>query len=251
MTETVHINVGGMTCAACQSHVQRALERAPGVKTAAVNLMTGEATVAFDPEAVQPAALVEAIVDTGYEAKIPTLGRSAFEEQEEREREQVTEARELSIKAVVSLALGGVAMVLSMNCMDDVWARYLLLAIAVFVMTWAGGRIFSGAWSASRHGSADMNTLVALGAGAAVLYSLAVTLAPRFFAARGIVPDVYYEAAALILAFVLSGRALEARAKRRTMGALRKLVGLQAATARVLRDGIEKICPSRKCGAAT
>src|SRR5579863_4198115 len=165
MTETIHINVGGMTCAACQSHVQRALERAPGVKTAAVNLMTGEATVAFDPQAIQPAALVAAIVDTGYDAKIPAPGRDTFEEQEEREAEQIAEARELSIKAVVSLALGGVAMLLSMNRMDDPWARYVLLAIAVFVMTWVGGRIFSGAWTAARHGSADMNALVALGAG--------------------------------------------------------------------------------------
>ncbi|HLX42585.1 MAG TPA: heavy metal translocating P-type ATPase [Bryobacteraceae bacterium] len=239
MTETIHINVGGMTCAACQSHVQRALERSPGVKTAAVNLMTGEATVAFDPAAIQPSALVDAIVDTGYEAQLPAPGVTAFEEQEERERAQVAEARELGVKAIVSLALGGITMALSMRAMDDSIVRYILLAIAIFVMTWAGGRIFSGAWSAARHGSADMNALVALGTGAAFFYSLAVTLAPGFFKARGIMPDVYYEAAVLILAFVISGRALEARAKRQTTSALRKLIGLQASTARVFRDGIE------------
>jgi Cu+-exporting ATPase len=239
MTETIHINVGGMTCAACQSHVQRALERSPGVKTAAVNLMTGEATVAFDPAAIQPSALVDAIVDTGYEAQLPAPGVTAFEEQEERERAQVAEARELGVKAIVSLALGGIAMALSMRAMDDSIVRYILLAIAIFVMTWAGGRIFSGAWSAARHGSADMNALVALGTGAAFFYSLAVTVAPGFFKARGIMPDVYYEAAVLILAFVISGRALEARAKRQTTSALRKLIGLQASTARVFRDGIE------------
>jgi P-type Cu+ transporter len=248
MTETIHINVGGMTCAACQSHVQRALERSPGVKKAAVNLMTGEATVAFDPETIQPAALVDAIVDTGYEAQIPLPGRSAFEEQEERERAQVAEARELGIKAIVSLALGAIAMALSMRAMDDLLVRYVLLAIAVFVMIWAGGRIFSGAWTAARHGSADMNALVALGTGAAFLYSLAVTITPGYFRARGIAPDVYYEAAVLILAFVVSGRALEARAKRQTTSALRKLVGLQASTARVLRDRTEIDVPIAQVG---
>src|SRR5258708_4482902 len=199
MTETVHIHVGGMTCAACQAHVQRALEQSPGVKKAAVNLMTGDATVAFDPQATAPAALVDAILDTGYQARLPKAGRSAFEEQEERERAQAVEARELAVKAMVSLALGGIAMWLSMRAMHDPLIRYALLAMTVFVMTWAGGRIFMGAFIAARHGSADMNALIALGTGAAFLYSLAVTLAPGFFESRGLAADVYYEAAILIL----------------------------------------------------
>jgi P-type Cu+ transporter len=235
MTETVHIHVGGMTCAACQSHVQRALEQTPGVQTAAVNLMTGDATVAFDPSATGADALVEAIVDTGYEAQLPIAGRSAFEEQEERERAQMEEARELAIKAVASLALGAAAMFLSMRWMDNAGVRYVLLAITVFVMAWAGRQIYTGAWTAARHGSADMNALVALGTGAALVYSLAATVAPE----RIGVHDVYYESAVLILAFVLSGRALEARAKRQTTSALRKLIGLGASTARVARDGAE------------
>ncbi len=238
-TESVTITVGGMTCAACQSHVQRALERATGVKKAAVNLMTGQATVAFDPNATAPSALVDAILDTGYEAALPAAGQSAFEQQEESEQAQIREARELGIKAIVSLALGGIAMALSMRMMNDPWVRYLLLAITLFVMGWAGRRIYIGAWIAARHGSADMNALVALGTGAAFLYSLAVTVAPDFFEARGIMPDVYYEAAVLILAFVVSGRALESRAKRQTTSALRKLIGLQPSTARVERDGVE------------
>ncbi len=243
MTETIHIHVGGMTCAACQSHVQRALEQTPGVQTAAVNLMTGDATVAFDPSATGADALVEAIVDTGYEAQLPTAGRSAFEEQEERERDEVREARDLAIKAIVSLALGAVEMFpmfLSMRWKHDSGVRYALLAITVFVMTWAGRRIYTGAWTAARHGSADMNALVALGTGAAFLYSLAATVAPE----RLGVHDVYYESAVLILAFVLSGRALEARAKRQTTSALRKLIHLGATTARVARDGAEIDVPA-------
>jgi len=235
MTETIHIHVGGMTCAACQSHVQRALEQTPGVRTAAVNLMTGDATVAFDPGEVGADALVEAIVDTGYEAQLPAAGRSAFEEQEERERAQVEEARELAIKAVVSLALGAIAMFLSMRWMHEAGVRYILLAITVFVMAWAGRQIYTGAWTAARHGSADMNALVALGTEAAFLYSLAATVAPGRFG----VHDVYYESAVLILAFVLCGRALEARAKRQTTSALRKLIQLGSTTARVVRDAAE------------
>src|SRR6266404_4371023 len=177
MKESITITVGGMTCAACQSHVQRALQHAPGVEKASVNLMTGEATVAFDSKETAPAALVDAILETGYEARLPVTGRSAFEEQEEREREQAAEARELAIKAIVSLALGGIAMVLSMRAMGDRFTQYLLLAITVFVMIWAGRRIYAGAWTAARHGSADMNALVALGTLAAFVYSVAVTLA--------------------------------------------------------------------------
>ena len=243
MTETVHINVGGMTCAACQAHVQRALEGTPGVAKAAVNLMTGEATVVFDPQAVAPPALVEAVRETGYDAELPAPGRSGFEEQEERERAQVREARELGIKAIVSLVLGAGSMAVSMTFMESATLNWVLLAVTIFVMAWAGGRIYTGAWKAAVHGSADMNALIALGTGAAFLYSAAVTIAPGFFHARGIAGHVYYEAAILIVAFVVTGRALEARAKRQTTGALRKLIGLQAPTARVSRDGVEADLP--------
>jgi len=205
MSESVTITVDGMTCAACQSHVQRALEQTPGVEKAAVNLMTGQAMVAFDPKAVQVPALVEAIRDTGYEATFTPPGRSAFEEQEERERAQSEEARELGIKAILSLALGGIVMALSMGAMENSSVRWISLAITVFVMAWPGRKIYAGAWTAARHGSSDMNALVALGTGAAFLYSVAVTLAPGYFERHGVMPQVYYEAAVLILAFVAHG----------------------------------------------
>jgi Cu+-exporting ATPase len=243
MTETLRINVGGMTCAACQAHVQHALEETPGVEKAAVSLMTNEATVVFDPNTVAAPALIEAIRETGYEADLPTPGQTAFQEQEARERAEVAEARELSIKAVVSLALGGASMGLSMTFMDDTRVHWLLLGITVFVMAWAGRRIYSSAFAAARHGSSDMNTLVALGTGAAFVYSAAVTIVPGFFRARRIALDVYFEAAVLIVAFVVTGRAMEARSKRLTTGALRKLIGLQSPTARVSHDGAESEIP--------
>src|SRR5690348_6733787 len=127
MTETVHINVGGMTCAACQAHVQHALEETRGVEKAAVSLMTGEATVIFDPQIVEPPVLLEAIRETGYDAELPAPGQTAFEGQEERERAQIKEARELSVKAVVSLALGAAAMALSMKFMDNGPVNWALL----------------------------------------------------------------------------------------------------------------------------
>ena len=239
MTETVHIHVGGMTCAACQAHVQRALEKTPGVNRAAVNLMSGEATVVFDSQAVALPALVNAIRETGYDAELPSSGATDFEQQQQREQAQIGEARDLTIKAIASLLLGAASMWISMRFMQNEAVNWLLLGVTLFVMAWAGRGIFVGAFQAARHGSADMNALIALGTGAAFLYSTAVTVAPGFFRARGVPLHVYYEAAILILAFVVSGRALEARAKRQTTTALRKLIGLQPPTARISRDGVE------------
>ena len=240
MPESVTINVGGMVCAACQVHVQKALDQTKGVSKAAVNLMTGQAQVSFDPQIVEPEKLLEAIRDTGYEAQLPTGGQTAAQEQLHRDEEQSSEARDLAVKAGVSFVLGVAAMAAPKHWMHQSWFRYVLAAATVFVMSWAGRRIYAGAWKTTIHGSADMNALVALGTGAAFLYSLAVTIDPAFFEARSVAPDVYYEAAILILAFVTGGRAMEERAKRQTAGALRKLIGLQPSTANVLRDGAER-----------
>ncbi|HLH38703.1 MAG TPA: heavy metal translocating P-type ATPase [Bryobacteraceae bacterium] len=230
MIETINIHVEGMSCAACQAHVRRALEQTPGVKQATVNLMTAEARVAFDPKNTQPDALIDAIRESGYGAELEKSGA-------DREAEQSREARELARKAIVSLALGGASMAFSM--LRTAPAHYVLLAIALFVMIWAGGRIYAAAWSAARHASADMNTLVALGTMGAFVYSLAATFAPAAFH----VSDVYYESAVWIVAFILTGRALEARARRQTTSALRELVRLQPAVARVSREGREVDVP--------
>jgi Cu+-exporting ATPase len=118
-----------------------------------------------------------------------------------------------------------------------------LLAVTLLVMTWAGRHFYTRAWAAFRHHSADMNTLVAVGTGAAFLYSVVATVAPAVFTTRGLMPDVYYEAVIIIIALILTGNAFEARAKRRTAVALRALVQLQPATARVVRDGVEADLP--------
>ena len=243
MTESVTINVEGMVCAACQSHVQKALDETRGVSKAAVNLMTGQAQVSFDPAVIEPEKLIEAIRDTGYEAELPEAGLGAVQEQQQREIDQSTETRDLAVKAAVSFLLGAAAMAAPEHWMHQSSFRYALAAATLFVMVWAGRRIYTGAWKTVLHGSPDMNALVALGTGAAFFYSLAVTIDPGFFTARAVAPDVYYEAAILILAFVTAGRAMEERAKRQTAGALRKLIHLQPSTATVIRQGVESAVP--------
>ena len=272
-TGSVRIPVSGMTCAACSSRVQRTLQKQPGVADATVNLMMKTATVRFDPGVVTPERLVEAIETTGYGAQLASPDQSAFEEQEARDRATAEEFRELKTKAIVSGVAGVLAMVVAMPLMAgnqahggvvaDPFMRWAmesltpalravapwlyavpaaaiswgLLLMTVGVMAWAGRHFYTRAWAAFRHHSADMNTLVAVGTGAAFLYSVLATVAPGLFIARGMAPDVYYEAVVIIIALILTGNAFEARAKTQTSSALRSLVQLQPKTARVQRQG--------------
>jgi P-type Cu+ transporter len=235
--ESISFPVGGMTCAACQGRVQRALASEPGVIDANVNLLTKSAAVRFDGAAVTPARLIEAVRATGYEAELPAVGQSAAVAMSRREDGDEREARELAIKATVSVAAGVVAMGISMLLMGNVLANYGLLGLTAAILLWAGRDIYRRAWKAVRHGSADMNTLVALGTGSAFLYSVIATIAPALFARNGIAPDVYYEAVVFIIGLVLAGRAIEARAKRKTSEALRRLVTLLPPSARVEENG--------------
>ncbi|MDW5266771.1 MAG: copper-translocating P-type ATPase [Edaphobacter sp.] len=203
-----------------------------------------------------------------------------LEEQERHDQEQLHEYKEFRLKAAISLTAGIVAMVLpmplmsmshagaaehmkdpftswSMRVLDPVlrnvlpWIyeindntmRWLLFALASFVILWAGRSFYIKAWSALLHKTADMNTLVALGTGSAFLYSAASTIAPQFFIAHGIAPDIYFEAVILIIGLVLTGNALESRAKGQTAVALHKLVQLQPKTATILKEGIETKLP--------
>jgi Cu+-exporting ATPase len=276
---TVTIPVSGMTCAGCSGRVERVLTQEPGVREASVNLLMKQATVTFDPSATTPERLVEAIRGTGYDAELLSPQATAIEEQEARDRAQEEEFRDLRLKALVSLVIGAVAMLLSMPLMAgaghahevsaDPFMRWVmggltpvmrslapwlyqvpqavlswtLLAATLVVMLWAGRHFYTRAWAAFRHHSADMSTLIAVGTGAAFLYSLLATVAPGFFTRRGVPADVYYEAVIIIIALILVGNAFEARAKRRTAAALRALVDLAPKTARVVRDGREADVP--------
>ncbi|MGE3151252.1 MAG: heavy metal translocating P-type ATPase [Nitrospiraceae bacterium] len=276
--QTITISIDGMTCAACQARVQRVLERQPGVIEASVNLMMKSAAVRFDPAAASPDDLVAAINETGYQASLPRPDLTVVDEQQARDSAQVDEFVSLKRKAIWSGLAGVVAMVLSMPLMAgadqhgpvaDPFMRWVmesltpglgaaipwlygieppvlsfaLLGMTLGVMVWAGRQFYVRAWTAFRHHSADMNTLIAVGTGGAFLYSASATLAPGFFIERGVAPDVYYEAVILIIALILTGNMMEARAKRQTSAALRRLVALQPKTALVLRDGVEQAVP--------
>jgi Cu+-exporting ATPase len=278
--EKVNIPVTGMTCAACQSFIQRTLTGEAGVKDAAVSLMLHNAAVTFDPHITSTATLVEKIRGTGYGAEMPAPIASVLESQQRSDEEQLREYGQLRRKAWISGIAGIAAMILSMPLMSISsgggltrmrdpfmnWSmrvldpslravfpwiyqlsgdaiRCFLFALSALIVVWAGRSFYIKAWSALLHRTADMNTLVALGTGAAFLYSAATTVAPGFFLAHGIAPDVYYEAGLLIIALVLTGNTLESGAKGRTAQALRKLVELQPKTARVLRDGAEQDVP--------
>ena len=237
--ETARIPVTGMTCAACQANVQRALQREAGVSDAAVNLMTAIATVTYDPQQVTPTGLVGAIRAAGYGATLSDSAQSAIAEQERRDAETAEEFTAFKRKAITTGVIGG-AMMAAMPLMHHLpWANLVQLLITIGVMTTAGRHFYVRAWKGLMHRTADMNTLVALGTGAAFLYSLVATLVPSFFSSRGIPADVYFEAVVLIIAFILTGNTFEARAKRNTAVALRALVQLQPKTARVVRNLME------------
>jgi Cu+-exporting ATPase len=231
--DSISFPVTGMTCAACQARVQRALSAEPGVIDASVNLLTNSAAVRYDPAAVSPERLVESVRATGYDAELPVAEESPLTPDSTHEEAEAREARLLSLKATVSVAAGAFAMLVSMVLMGNAFVNYLLLALTSGILVWAGRDIYRRAWRALRHGSADMNTLIALGTGSAFVYSMVATVAPRLFSRSGIALDVYYEAVILIIGLVLAGRAIEARARRKTSAALRKLVTLLPPVARV------------------
>jgi len=241
--ETARIPVTGMTCAACQANVQRALQREAGVTEAAVNLMTAIATVTYDPQQVTPTGLVGAIRAAGYGATLPDTARSAIVEQERRDAETAEEFASFKRKAIATGVIGVVMMAAMPIAHHLPWATLVQLLVTLGVMTTAGRHFYVRAWQGLTHRTADMNTLVALGTGAAFLYSLVATLLPSVFSSRGIPADVYFEAVVLIIAFILTGNAFEARAKRNTAVALRALVQLQPKTARVVRNLMEREVP--------
>ena len=280
----VTLPVEGMTCAACQANVQRALQATPGVTQAAVNLMMHEATVQYDPATTDPGKLVAAINDTGYLSHLPSSSAGKADDAA-REQAQARDYAQLRLKAMVSLVLGALAMLASMPLMGGshpstspgaggmhvsdpliAWTMrvidpslrvavpwlyeihpttlmFALLAATVVVMTWAGRHFYVRAWKGLRHRTADMNTLIAIGTGAAFTYSVLATIGPGLFVSEGTRADVYYEAVIIIVALVLLGNAMEARAKTTTTRALRQLAKLQPSSARVRRNGEERDVP--------
>jgi Cu+-exporting ATPase len=237
--------VSGMSCAGCVGRVEKALRGVPGVLSVSVNLAAERATVEHLAGTVEATDLVRAVEGAGY-------GVIRDGEEKPAEDERGREYRRLRRTFLVAATLTGLILVGSVPMMFGVmppvpvgWLNLVLLALATPVQFWAGWRFYRGAWGALRHGQANMNTLVAVGTSAAYLYSAVATLAPGLFDGRA---DVYFETSALIVTLVLLGRLLETRARGRTGEAIKKLAGLRARTARVVRGDEEVDVPVEEVG---
>ena len=243
----MRLDVRGMTCASCVRRVERALTGVVGVTQASVNLATEQATVTLDAATAPPLEALRAAVDrAGYTLELP--GAAGDEQPQDRlERERLHEYRALRLRTLVAL-VSGVSLALAMfwrevPALADIPMRLmhpLFFAIATPVQFWAGARIYTGAVKVARHGASDMNTLIAVGTAAAYGYSVVATFWPDLFhSVHGLEMAVYYDTGVLIIALVLLGRMLEARAKGQTSQAVRALIALRPQRARVLEHGEE------------
>jgi len=228
--EKAELTVTGMSCAGCAANVEKALKKRPGVVSANVNLATAKATVEFDPRLASRTDLVRAIREAGYGVAVAAeeLGAQADKDYRELRR---------------SVLWGGLLAVLILLGSMRHWFPWMPGFLQNFFVLWAlatpiqfvlGLRFYRAAWSALRHGSANMNTLVAVGTSAAYLFSVAATVLPGFFRSAGFEPQVYFDTSAVIIVLVLFGRMLEARAKGKTSDAIRRLMGLRPRTAHVV-----------------
>ncbi len=227
--------VMGMTCASCVARVEEALKSVPGVVSASVNLASEKAAVEY-LEGMEVSEMRRAVKDAGYE-----LGKEATS------TEDVTAAAECEIRRVrnnLILAAGlGVIIMAIMFSPRFTGMEYVVWVLATPVQFWAGLRFYKGAWGALKHRTADMNTLIAVGTSAAYFYSVVAVLFPSVLTVGGTAPNLYFDTSAMIIAFILLGRFLEARAKGQTSAAIKKLIGLQPKNALVIRDGKEQEIP--------
>ncbi len=232
------INIRGMHCASCVDKIERALQHTPGVVRASVNLASEEALVEYQSQHTGLEAFKQAISATGYEI----IERTEEDGHDAERQHQQTDLSALKRKLVVSVMLSVLIMLGSMPDMLPIpFLNHplVLLLLTTPVQFWAGWQFYRCAWTAARHGSSDMNTLIAIGTSAAYFYSVIAVFFPRFFTAAGQTPQLYFDSATMIIALILLGRFLETRAKHQTSDAIRRLIGLQPQTARVVRNSTE------------
>jgi Cu+-exporting ATPase len=248
------IDIRGMTCASCVRRVERALRAVPGVQSATVNFATEQASVTYDASLTTHDALAQAVRNAGYEVARPRVEAAASARPEaaastraqamdqDEQDEQRAIRRDFTLAALLTMPLLVIAMSHgAIPGTEGVAGRWLQLALATPVVFGPGMRFLRRAWAALRHRTADMNTLVSIGALAAWAYSTVAVVAPGAFphAGHGAQPHIYFEAAAAIMTFVLLGKLLETRARKRLADAVRGLVALVPGTARRLRDDRE------------
>ncbi|MBW4631379.1 MAG: heavy metal translocating P-type ATPase [Iphinoe sp. HA4291-MV1] len=245
--KNTNLKLRGMSCASCANTVEDAIRSVPGVNECSVNFGVEQATVTYDPRKTDPKAICDAVDAVGYSA-VPVQDDDLFvtddAEQKARQAENRSLVRKVWVGGIIStiLVIGSLPMMTGLRLpFIPMWLHnpWLQLLLTTPVLFWSGASFFINAWKALKRHTATMDTLVAIGTGAAYLYSLFPTFLPGFFSTRELPADVYYEAAALIVTLILLGRLLENRAKGKTSEAIRKLIGLQAKTARVIRNGTE------------
>ncbi|MGA3207994.1 MAG: heavy metal translocating P-type ATPase [Syntrophales bacterium] len=240
------ISVGGMTCAACVRRVEQALKSVDGVTDVAVNLATARATIEHGETWGGIEAVREIVSDQGYDF----LGITDNTRPDPITAARAREVKELKIKFVVGALLSIIIFLGSMQHWFPFLStvpRQTMLVILFFLTTpvvfWVGSRFYIGAMKAAQQKTTDMNTLVAVGALSAYLYSALATFSPRLFSSADIAPHVYYDGAAMIVTLIILGRLLEAGAKGKTSAAIKKLMGLRPKTARVVRGDKEEDVP--------
>jgi len=227
--------VMGMHCAACANNVEKIVKKQEGVEDASVNLAAAVLTVDFNSDVVSPEQLKDAVMKIGFDLIIDE--DNSMEEQEEAEHSYY---EQLQRKTVVAWIFALPVAFMGMFFMDFPGINWWMLVLSLPVLFYSGHAFYVNAWKQAKHFTSNMDTLVALSTSIAFLFSLFNTLYPRFWYEQGLEPHVYYEAATVIIAFVLVGKLMEEKAKGKTSMAIRKLMGLQPKPARILRDGKEE-----------
>ena len=227
--------VMGMHCAACANNVEKIVKKQEGVEDASVNLAAAVLTVDFNSDVVSPEQLKDAVMKIGFDLIIDE--DNSMEEQEEAEHSYY---EQLQRKTVVAWIFALPVAFMGMFFMDFPGINWWMLVLSLPVLFYSGHAFYVNAWKQAKHFTSNMDTLVALSTSIAFLFSLFNTLYPQFWYEQGLEPHVYYEAATVIIAFVLVGKLMEEKAKGKTSMAIRKLMGLQPKTARILRDGKEE-----------
>ena len=248
--ENLTLKLQGMSCASCASSIEQAIKSVPGVMECNVNFGMEQASIQYDSKQTNLATIQEAVDAAGYKA-LPLPEMAAGEDDSDRKNRQAESQnlqRKLWTSGIISILLlvGGIPAMTGLHLpfippwLHNFWLQLVLTSPVQF---WCGKSFYVGAWKSLKRRVATMDTLIALGTSAAYFYSVFVTFFPGFFTAQGLTPSVYYEVAASVIALILLGKTLENRAKGETSEAIRKLMGLQAKTARILRNGQELEVP--------
>lgn len=219
-----------MSCAACATRVEKTLNRQPGVYHAQVNYAAATATVEYNPQECTPETLKDAIQNAGYDLVIETNAPKEKIAEDAHSRKY----RQLKQRTIFSLMLSVPVAIIGMCFMDWTYANYVMWILSTPVVFWLGRDFYRNAWKQLKHHTSNMDTLVAVSTGIAYTFSLFNLFWPEFWLSRGIHPHVYFEAASVIISFILLGRLLEEKAKGNTSEAIKKLMGLQPATVTIL-----------------